>query len=408
MAMRAVLLSPVIVLVFWSIGAMIFSKNVNQKSNNKYNNRMNSRGRNNQRMTAAMMESQASNMYMLAPRTYGMAAQPVRQMGSNIVAPMYGEAQNNQMNQNMVTNPLLADQQMQMMPQLSNNMVVQPSPLQTTQQELPAMMIQGKLMEPKYMIPASPMQEQPQVVLQASYPEVPQLLQPPVTLPVEQPQVMQEQQLLALSPEAIVVPDPLGSGTRPMIHQPPHMRGSTGGATLLYYDPMQTFSGENGQVHLPSTVYDAQGNSIDLASLASQNQVQILVEPPRQQSQPLHQGVMKEEQPLIELPVIEQAVPEAQMAVPDIKKWGESTSQDQSIIVGTVAVMAMLVGALSARRLRSRSVLSACIENESLEDDAAYDAAYSTTMPQHNDIGSSYNTFGGGVGWKGDLEKFDV
>ena len=72
--------------------------------------------------------------------------------------------------------------------------------------------------------------------------------------------------------------------------------------------------------------------------------------------------------------------------------------QDQSIIVSTVAVMALLVGALSARRLRSRSFLSACIENESLEDDVAYDTAYTTT--DH-----SYNTFGG---WKGDLEKFDV
>ncbi len=60
--------------------------------------------------------------------------------------------------------------------------------------------------------------------------------------------------------------------------------------------------------------------------------------------------------------------------------------------------MALLVGALSARRLRSRSFLSSCIENESLEDDVAYDTAYTTTD-------NSYNTFGG---WKGDLEKFDV
>ena len=91
---------------------------------------------------------------------------------------------------------------------------------------------------------------------------------------------------------------------------------------------------------------------------------------------------------------------EATMKMPE--SWGTSSSQDQTIIVATVAVMALLVGALSARRLRSKSFLSACIENESLEDDVAYDDAYTTTAMGAD---SSYNTFGG---WKGDLEKFDV
>lgn len=89
------------------------------------------------------------------------------------------------------------------------------------------------------------------------------------------------------------------------------------------------------------------------------------------------------------------------------QSWGTSTSQDQTIIIATVAVMALLVGALSARRLRSKSFLSSCIENESLEDDLAYDDAYTTTAAASGAMGadSSYNTFGG---WKGDLEKFDV
>jgi hypothetical protein len=72
---------------------------------------------------------------------------------------------------------------------------------------------------------------------------------------------------------------------------------------------------------------------------------------------------------------------------------------DQSIIIGTVGVMALLVGAITARRLRSRNILSACIENETLEDDIAYDTAYTVNS-------DSYNTFS--QGWKGDLEKFDV
>jgi hypothetical protein len=40
-----------------------------------------------------------------------------------------------------------------------------------------------------------------------------------------------------------------------------------------------------------------------------------------------------------------------------------------------------------------------------LEDEVAYDDAYTTTASGAMGADSSYNTFGG---WKGDLEKFDV
>jgi len=90
-------------------------------------------------------------------------------------------------------------------------------------------------------------------------------------------------------------------------------------------------------------------------------------------------------------------------------------TQDQMIIISTVATMALLIGALSARRLRSRQFLSFCIENENLEDDLAFDAAYTT----QSTVGASslyggYDTFGDGnryggdLRWRGDLEKFDV
>jgi len=82
-----------------------------------------------------------------------------------------------------------------------------------------------------------------------------------------------------------------------------------------------------------------------------------------------------------------------------VPEWGDSNATDQSIIIGTVGVMALLVGALSARRLRARTILSSCIENESLQDDVMYDTAYTLQS-------DSYNTFGGA--WKQDLEKFDV
>lgn len=86
------------------------------------------------------------------------------------------------------------------------------------------------------------------------------------------------------------------------------------------------------------------------------------------------------------------------------------------IIISTVATMALFVGALSARRLRSRQFLSFCIENESLEDELAYDVAYttqSTVGASSFYTGAGYDTFGGGkyggdLRWRGDLEKFDV
>eukprot|EP00525_Craspedostauros_australis_P012804 CAMPEP_0198126846 /NCGR_PEP_ID=MMETSP1442-20131203/45904_1 /TAXON_ID= /ORGANISM="Craspedostauros australis, Strain CCMP3328" /LENGTH=102 /DNA_ID=CAMNT_0043786735 /DNA_START=1 /DNA_END=309 /DNA_ORIENTATION=- len=86
--------------------------------------------------------------------------------------------------------------------------------------------------------------------------------------------------------------------------------------------------------------------------------------------------------------------------------WGTSPAQQNYIIVCTVAIMALLVGARSAKRLRNGGVLSMCIENEAIENEIAYDEAYTT---QHS-TADSYNTFGNGTpaAWNGDLEKFDV
>lgn len=83
--------------------------------------------------------------------------------------------------------------------------------------------------------------------------------------------------------------------------------------------------------------------------------------------------------------------------------------------------MALLVGALSARRLRSRQLLNFCIENDTLEDDLAYDAAYTTrsTIGAASSFYGGYDTFSNAgsdfqgrfnadLRWRGDLEKFDV
>jgi len=79
--------------------------------------------------------------------------------------------------------------------------------------------------------------------------------------------------------------------------------------------------------------------------------------------------------------------------------------------------MAILVGALSARRLRSQRLLNICIENESLEGDMAYDEVSTVRALGVNQAG--YDTFadldgaadlryGDNLRWRGDLEKFDV
>ena len=134
--------------------------------------------------------------------------------------------------------------------------------------------------------------------------------------------------------------------------------------TILYYDPAVG----------PGVAYDANGTAMLLSSLQTDH-TEIYME----QAAPLQQAMS----------TTEQEPPELSLDIP------QGQTRDQMIIVSTVATMALLVGALSARRMRSRQFLSSCIENESLEDEVAYDTAYT----------SGYDTFGP---WKGDLEKFDV
>eukprot|EP00591_Stephanopyxis_turris_P008246 CAMPEP_0195507698 /NCGR_PEP_ID=MMETSP0794_2-20130614/1093_1 /TAXON_ID=515487 /ORGANISM="Stephanopyxis turris, Strain CCMP 815" /LENGTH=324 /DNA_ID=CAMNT_0040634461 /DNA_START=262 /DNA_END=1236 /DNA_ORIENTATION=+ len=78
---------------------------------------------------------------------------------------------------------------------------------------------------------------------------------------------------------------------------------------------------------------------------------------------------------------------------------------DQMVIVSTVASMALIVGALSARRLRSRQILGYCFENEEMDGDhMVYDRNATSVYD-----GGGYDTFtNAGVPWRGDLEKFDV
>lgn len=144
---------------------------------------------------------------------------------------------------------------------------------------------------------------------------------------------------------------------RPRPHPTPRL------TKVLYYDASAV--GTDGS--LPETVYEQDGSPIDVTALRATN-ADIYIEPP----------------------------PSREMSVLS----ADPPAQDQYIIIATVAVMALLVGAVTARRLRSKNILSSCIENESLEDELAYDTAYTTSA-----AAGKYETFGP---WKGDLEKFDV
>ena len=175
---------------------------------------------------------------------------------------------------------------------------------------------------------------------------------------------------------------PLGSTDLNVIVRPrPKPQGSTSKTTILYYDP--TAATVDGQLYLPEVVYDEDGNEVDLQALQASSNAEIFLEPPP-----------------FGLPSHPVDPPREQISRQDLQRYAaEPPVQDQYIIIATVAVMALLVGALSARRLRSRNFLSSCIENESVEDEVAYDVA--TTN-------GDYSTFAGSSMFRGDLEKFDV
>jgi hypothetical protein len=182
--------------------------------------------------------------------------------------------------------------------------------------------------------------------------------------------------------QMIPVINPLGSTDVNVIVRPrPRPREPLQKTTILYYDPAAATV--DGQLYIPETVYDENGTEVDLQALQSSLNAEVFLEPP-----PLGQSAQKIDVPL------------QQLSREDLERYvAEPPVQDQYIIIATVAVMALLVGALSARRMRSRNFLSSWIENEALEEEVAYDVA--TTN-------GDYSTFAGNSIFRGDLEKFDV
>lgn len=455
-AMRAVLLSPVVVLVLWSVATVMFASNYhaghsNKNNNNNYGNRRQSK----------QSRQNSPNYFGNGQNAVGMQQQQMQQQQltdqqGNLIYNVNGNA--------MMMAPPQAQLQLQGLSngqavannlQLANGYQQQQQggtiPLQPQGKPIPVLAPLGNGQNSNAISSNSAQQGQ-----QLVYQQVPQqagaaiAAQPQQAVvqtnqlgAVQTSNIMQQQQMpqlnLASSAEnTLQQPSMTDSGASQQIQQQPRqgmgndkvvqsstamqqvagssemtqdqLQDSPAKQAIYFYDPNDTTMSQSGEIlTMPSLVYDGNGNAIPLDEL--RYKAPIYMQAPAlgaSSTDTTNSDAAESANAVVSAPsrgasLVSPSSREASMKMP--QAWGTSTSQDQTIIVATVAVMALLVGALSARRLRSKSFLSACIENESLEDEVAYDDAYTTTASGAMGADSSYNTFGG---WKGDLEKFDV
>jgi len=506
-AMRAVLLSPVVVLVLWSVVAVMFAnthqvgqqqRNSNNSNNNNNNNVRKQSRRGIKRMLPPYLGSGSKNNYLQPNVVYmqsdvSQQQQQLQDQQGNLIYNVNGNAmmmapQHQQLQGIPLT--MVGHQQQQVAPmQSQGNLIPVLNPLGSVSNSIPTNGIQQEQQQQQQFLPQ---RQVPQQVAGGSYTAVqPQqafiatnrgvvgattnfdtqqqiprtnlgnavaaqsILQQPMTSTVFTGQQQQDnnnnnnsnliQTAGVMQLQQQMLDSSLGTSAR--VDQ---MQDSLPKQAVYYYDPNDTTMSRTGDIlKLPALVYSTDGKAIPLSEL--QHQAPIYVQPPilgstaagssgaesdsttssnsgvgiedgASNPELVSQSVLgasigaesssttSELNSVIEVSnnpdlVSESAPLGASINMP--KAWGASTSQDQTIIIATVAVMALLVGAVSARRLRSKSFLSSCIENETLENDVAYDTAYTTTAAASGAVGadSSYNTFGG---WKGDLEKFDV
>lgn len=485
-AMRAVLLSPVVVLVLWSIVAVLFANshqtgqsragnanNSNMKSQSRrgtkrmlpfypFGNGSKSNNNNiqpNGMLTQAdisqpLQDQQGSLLYDANGNVMMMVPQQQKVQGTELMMSGYQQQQLPQQVVPMqshgrqipiasppggVSNSIPSNsiQQMQQRQQqqdssLGYNMAVQP------QQALMATNTDATVK----MFDAQQRQEIPRTTLE-NFASSQLMVQNPVTNAGFQIQQQNDssnsgtivQTASAMQQQPLLSSSSIDTAAETVILQE-NLQKTPSKQAIYYYDPKDTLLSRTGDIlQLPVLVYDDSGIATPLSEL--HHQAPIYVQPPLlgASSTTGSSGsitVLNTDGEVSNNELVSQLALEASSSVsanatsvlasnkePSLpppplgasmsipQTWGSSTSQDQTIIIATVAVMALLVGALSARRMRSKSFLSSCIENEALEDGIRYDAAYTTTAEASGAVGadSSYNTFGG---WKGDLEKFDV
>lgn len=444
-AMRSVLLSPLVVLVIWSVGTVMFASNHRIGHSNKNINNYNSSRRQRNNRNPPNYYGNGQNPVVMA----GIPQQQLQAPQGNMIYNVNGQA--------MMMAPPQAQQQLQATNNLlPTNGYQQPQqggmiPMQAQGNPIPVMAPLGNGLNANA-IPSNNLQQGQQQVYQQVLPQAGAAINTQSQQAVmaanqagalqasgmtQQQQQIPQAQLGIADTNAMKQPSMTDSGASGQLQQLPldtkvaqastaMQQGSDGAAqdqlqaapakqAVYFYDPNETKMSQTGEIlQMPTLVYDGNGKAVPLdeirhvAPIYVQAPVRGATSADTTNSDLAGLGKTDSGNELVAstargASLVSPSAKESSMSMP--KSWGTSTSQDQTIIVATVAVMALLVGALSARRLRSKSFLSACIENESLEDDMAYDDAYTTTASGAMGADSSYNTFGG---WKGDLEKFDV
>jgi hypothetical protein len=422
--MRAVLLSPVVVLVLWSGLAVLWTSK--QQSQQPLTSSRTTKQRRNMRLpTRAQVSESLAEVVEVVGDALGDAA-PRQAKRVPVYAPLGNTREMNAMRPSRIAprqqDSLLVVQPANVMPvpnrgavqSQTQNVAAQAEPLQAAllQGQTNRASVQGAPLTQAAYQGQQPLQAsiQGQQAMQATaqgdsvYQEplpvsAPQNMAPLVSLPGPlgrtQPLVtstqestnsasseqLQEQQFEKFSDE---------QQGAPMTQQDPQvtssLRQQQSRTVVYYYDPAQAVS-QDGKFYVPQTVYDANGNAVHLPSIQTQ---QIYVEPPRMTMTQTNNSANSRHSD----PDVARVMPQTGSVVTDLSATAAAT--DQSIVVATVGVLALLFGALSARKLRTRSLLSSCLDNE---DEAAYDTAYT----QSADV-NSYHTFS----WKQDLEKFDV
>ena len=455
--MKGVLLSPVVVLVIWSVAAAYTVNNHNNNNNSMAMKQQGSPARSAVRIPVRPKTKQRTSS---SGSSSTETAKDILLEGVEVVETALGKAQKVLIPQG--GRRTSTHKEGKMLPVYAplgstnnnNNMIVQPSNIVGQQQqnsnnnqyqEQPAVQTSSMMMmeEPVPMQSqvamgstgggGSQQQQQSLPVVSESWEEQQQ--------PFVQANGMEGTSLLMStggSSRAHPLPRPHPRATGGRVHPAPrpppraaapqYLRGSNNNlrpATVMYYyDPRHARRTTTGQILLPDMVYDVTGRPI-LTNNVIESAQEVYLEPPASMihhnissnatyvnythSHPnVHSGRVMENKK--GMSYFSSASTPSTSSSSKPNNWfqsSEGNATDQSIIVATVAVMAILVGAVSARRLRARAWISNCIENESLSNEAAYDSAY-TIGHGGPGSGGDYSTFNAAASWKGDLEKFDV
>ncbi|KAL3776634.1 hypothetical protein HJC23_004727 [Cyclotella cryptica] len=200
---------------------------------------------------------------------------------------------------------------------------------------------------------------------------------------------------------------------RPSYSSNASLSTTSNGKQVYYYDPSSLASrGKESEptLTLPEVIYDAEGRVKKLEEIhdGGRNDVFLEVKP-----KAVWGENWKGKESSFHL--------NEKLALYRNAGMGSTQSPDQMIVFGTIATMAILVGALSARRMRHKRLLEHCMEPDLEEDWEDEEEEDKGAPPKGAGImyrgygetpmgggGRKYESFGGNLHWRGDLEKFDV